>query len=325
MEYVYPQLSSIDLNFTRIGGLGLGNMLFTYARAVLYARDHGAVLVWPTWNSIPVGQILRREDNKRFYHDLFCVPKALKEKDTSEVKNAEIQIVSGMQKVWLRMACTKVEETQANLVQGEEKRHMVVFTGMHGEFEPIAGYENSRFLYAHLKEILQKQNKIALDFAPDDAICMHVRLGDFHRQMTETDLKQGVPNASIPIAWYVHIVQQIRKAAGRELPVYLFSDGTDEELQELLELPGVTRKSFGTAIADIMAMTQAKLFIASGSTFSRWVRYLGRMNTICYPGQMGQRLLEDSEAAWEIEAEDLPEAICSRLKNSNAHQQAVQM
>ena len=60
MNYVYPKLSERDLGFVRLGGAGLGNILFTYARALVYARDHRCRLIWPTWFSFKLGPILRR-------------------------------------------------------------------------------------------------------------------------------------------------------------------------------------------------------------------------------------------------------------------------
>lgn len=283
MKYVYPKLSDKDFYLIRIGGLGLGNMLFTYARAVLYARDHDVKMIWPTWMSIPVGQILRRESNKRFYHDLF---------------QNRIGAVSGLKKCWLLWT---------------KKSDITVMEGMEGEFEPLGGKENSRYLYQHFQTILQDRNKKALQFEPGKGICIHIRLGDFTRG-TEADLKAGNPNTSIPIEWYIGIIRQIREAVSETLPVYIFSDGSREELKDILALPGVQQVTFGTAIGDILAMSKAKLFVASGSTFSGWVRYLGRMNTITYPGQLKQHLLEEDEAAFEIEVEQIPQEYLSQLK-----------
>lgn len=282
MKYVYPKLSEIDLYLTRVGGLGLGNMLFTYAKALLYARDEKAQMIWPTWNSIPIGQILRNEQGKRFYFDLF--------------QNSE-NAVSGIKKVWLLTFC---------------KKDICFFSGMEGEFEPIKGKENSVYIRTHLKKILKKKNRDSLGFQPGNAICMHVRLGDFTRG-TEEEIKAGRPNMSIPIEWYAGMVKQIRSVAGK-VPVYVFSDGTKEELKLLLEMENVYQMTYGTAISDIMAMSNAKMFIASGSTFSRWVRFLGRMSTITYPGQLKQCLLDEEDDAFEIEAEMIPEDYLKRIQ-----------
>lgn len=141
---------------------------------------------------------------------------------------------------------------------------------------------------------------------------LDVRLGDFARG-SQQELEAGLPNMSIPVSWYVSIVKQVRRVLP-DAPVYLFSDGTDEELAELLALPHVERITFGTAITDIMAMRKAKVFVASGSTFSRWVRFLGQMTTIAYPGQIKQKLLEEDTDHFEIEAEVIPEEYLERLK-----------
>lgn len=305
MIYVYPKLSDIDLGVIRVGGLGLGNMLFTYARALLYAREYGAKLIWPTWKSIPVGQILRRENNKRFYHDLFI--------------NTQGGI-EGFQKAWLLLTEKKVLESDLkNTYAGQKKQALegkvILFSGMEGEFAPLMGKGNSGFLLRHFQSILQDKNRGALLFEPEDGICMHVRLGDFTRG-TPQNLQAGLPNMSIPISWYVSIVKQLREGLQENMPVYIFSDGTDEELAQLLALPNTERKTFGTAIADIMAMTKARIFVASGSTFSRWVRFLGQMTTIAYPGQLKQHLLEEGANGFEIEAEWIPTEYMERLKRS---------
>lgn len=299
MKYVYPKLSDIDLGITRIGGLGLGNMLFTYARALLYAREHDAVVIRPTWNSIPIGQILRGDNNKRFYHDLFV-------NRTGEI--------AGFKKAWLLLSRKKVPEERlkndsaGRLNDGE----IAVFSGMEGEFEPLMRKGNSKFLYQHFQSILQENNRKALMFEPGNGVCVHVRLGDFTKG-SQQDLKAGMSNRSIPISWYVSIVKQLQKVLPEDTVVYIFSDGTEEELSELLTLPNVRRITFGTAIADIMAMTKAKIFVASGSTFSRWVRFLGQMTTIAYPGQLKQHLLEEGTDSFEIEAEVIPEEFLEKL------------
>jgi hypothetical protein len=44
--------------------------------------------------------------------------------------------------------------------------------------------------------------------------------------------------------------------------------------------------SFGSAIADLWALSNANVLVASGSTFSMWASYLGRMPVIWHPGQL---------------------------------------
>ena len=132
---------------------------------------------------------------------------------------------------------------------------------------------------------------------------MHIRLGDFARATWE-EVKQGKHNSSIPIEWYVTMAQELRSIIGAETPVYVFSDGTDEELRPLLELGNVERVTFGSSIGDVLALSRAKLLVASGSSFSMWARYLGRMTTVMFPNQVKQKILTDQDSTREITALD---------------------
>ena len=84
--------------------------------------------------------------------------------------------------------------------------------------------------------------------------------------------------------------------------IIVFSDGKEEELRPLLALGNVERVCFGSSIADILAMSRAKLLVASGSSFSMWARYLGRMTTVMFPNQVKQKILTEKDAAREIVA-----------------------
>ncbi len=71
-RYVYPKLmASRDCLLFRIGGSGLANCLFVYARAISYAHRTGAKLIAPTWEKFSIGPYIRREKDKRGYVGLF--------------------------------------------------------------------------------------------------------------------------------------------------------------------------------------------------------------------------------------------------------------
>ncbi len=282
MKYVYPKLSKKDFHLFRIGGAGLGNILFTYARAVVYAQKNPDTrVIWPTWFSIKIGTILRGEKDKRFYNDLF--------------KNRAGHI-SGLKKSILWLTKKKISEKQA--LAGEDREDkIIVFEDFEDCFEPIMN--DSELVYEDIVKNLANKNKKALDFDASDAICMHVRLGDFNR-VTWEELLAGKNNSSIPIEWYVKMGEQIREIVGRPVKIYVFSDGTDEELKQLLDMENVERITFGTAIADIIGLSKAGIFVASGSSFSMWARYLGRMTTIMLPNQQKQQILQSYDEGKEI-------------------------
>ncbi len=282
MNYAYPKLSEHDLGFVRLGGAGLGNIMFTWARAAVFARDHDCQVIWPTWPSIKVGPYLRREADKRFYGDLF-------RNDGSSV--------GGIKKMIKLLTCHRIAEEKKESVTLEDEA-IVEFTGFEGCFDSIL-YEYE-FVRQLIESNLHPRNRAPLQEDYHDAVGIHVRLGDFSR-VSVAEVEAGRHDSALPVEWYAHIVEQIRMHAGKQVPVYVFSDGTDEELKPLLALPGVQRKTYGTSIGDILGLSRFPLLVASGSSFSMWARYLGRANCICYTNQRKQQILTPEEDKFEIE------------------------
>ena len=296
MNYAYPKLSEYDLGFVRLGGAGLGNILFAWARAAVFARDYDCQMIWPTWPSIKLGPYLRREADKRFYGDLF---------------RNDHTAIGGLKKMKKLLTCSRIKEAQKQSV-GCEDETIVEFTGFEGCFEELL-YE-----YTFIRELivanLHPKNRRALEGDCSRALGVHVRLGDFGR-VTAQEAAAGRHDSALPIDWYVDMVFRVRACAGVEIPVYVFSDGTDQELAPLLELAQVERKTYGTSIGDILGLSRFPLLIASGSSFSMWARYLGRANCICYPNQRKQRILTPEEDKFEIEAAgELPARIGERIR-----------
>ena len=96
---------------------GLGNILFTYARPVVYTKKHeNAKLIWPTWLSLKEGPILRREKDKRLYFDLF---------------RNKSGYIDGIKKTHLLLTKRKIKEKDALAKLGFDEK-VVVFEGMDG-------------------------------------------------------------------------------------------------------------------------------------------------------------------------------------------------
>ena len=299
MIYVYPKLDGINLGFFRKGGCGLGNLLFTYARAYVYAKKVEGKLIWPTWMSINPSIIFSKENDKRLYNDLFF--------------NSE-KAISGIEK--LKILLTKEKVLEKNIVNYTKKElddKVVVFEGMDGCFDPIM--YDSKMVKENIINCLREKNRKVLKADYSDGIMMHVRLGDFSRA-TQEQLLSGQHNSSIPIEWYCGILEEIRSITEKKVKCYVVSDGTKEELKPLLEKENVERVTWGTRISDILALSKAKLFIASGSSFSMWARYLGRMSVIAFPNQIKQKILCESDSSFEIEVlKDIPREYYSIIKN----------
>jgi hypothetical protein len=121
------------------------------------------------------------------------------------------------------------------------------------------------------------------------------------------------------MTWFVHALDQCRSHLGACAPALVFSDASDEELRPLLGRPNVRRVFFGSSIADLLAMSTAAVLIASGSTFSMWASYLGRMPVIWPEGQRRQRLYGHlSEYEPELGYGPLPEQSAALVRRGLA-------
>lgn len=283
MTYAYTRFGKWDFNFFRLLGPGLGNLLFPWARMVAASQHNGGRMLWPTWPQLKIGPILRGEQDKRFYSDLFSNPG---------------YYVDGAHKAWLRLSRQKIEESMFNSEQIVLDNGIVVFQGMKGLFSPIL--EQRDLIRRALLEMTRPRHLAGLSHDFSAALTIHLRVGDF-KQTDDSLLRAGAFNVRLPLPWIRDVIRRMRAELGNSLDVFIFSDGTDEELIDLLRIPGVERLNFGSALADMLAMSRSKMLVVA-STFSMWSAYLGNVPSIYYPGQKRQSLLEDEVVEIEHES-----------------------
>jgi hypothetical protein len=284
----------------RIGRAGLGNGLFPWARAELFARRSGARMLAPYWTNFRIGPYLRQEPDKRRYRNFF----------------RSAQHTRGVARACVTALGQRVSETQsADLpLRGSAARPCVVeFRGLGEFFAPLAGEHT--FIRDRLWEMTVPALRVA---APPDGsgfIAMHVRRGDLTRQGFSPEELHGRIAHYTPISWFVGMAGAVRLAPSlRGLPIVVFTDGSADELAPLLGIDGVRLAPRRPAIADLWQLTHARLLFASGySTFSMWASYLGGMPTIYAPGKIQQRVQAGRPDPAEIELEegaDLPSLVC---------------
>lgn len=270
-SYTYAKLSDYDLYAFRVGGPGLGNLLFPWARSVVSARKHNAISVWPTWPQLKLGPILRGEFDKRTYTSLF---------KTSD------EYISGTEKfVLLNNPFVKKCNEHDLLFNGRiGHNQLIVFKGMKGLFEPIL--DEHEMVKNELIKIIHKPfNK---DNYKQDYIAVHIRFGDFAKYDASNEGLSN--NMRLPIKWYVDLIKQLNVRSNSRLTFKIFSDANNSELKEVLALDNVQRAHKADAITDLLKMMSAKALIASNSTFSMWAAYLGRMPVIWHPSCQKNRL-----------------------------------
>lgn len=279
--YAFPRLSKTDLLFTRIGGNGLGNLLFTWARCLAASQNHGWRMVWPTWQSFKPKNWHVNPYDHRTYSDLF---------------HANERYTTGWRKPWCLARYRWVSESEA-LVNTVPPGSVVEFRGMKDFFTPFR--EDHALVYSELQRIARKQHLGAFSEADPAPIGIHVRRGDFIRSSAYKD-RVAAHNMQLPLNWYIDALSAVREKAGYELPAFVFSDGTEDELHPLVSIAGVRRVDYGSALGDMFGLSRCRLLIASGSTFSMWGSYLGQVPAIWHPGKLLQPVLIE-HPEYEIE------------------------
>jgi hypothetical protein len=277
----WPKLSKTDLVFFRLGGDGLGNLLFTWARCLAACHVNGWPMVWPAWPSFKPKNWRVNPYDKRLYAGLF---------------RPAPDYVSGpgkLREVALRKWFSEAETGEARA----HGRALVVFRGRGRLFADFL--EHQPLVRQGLLRITRARHLAGYRDTSGAPVRVHVRRGDFESRQTLEEIS-GRHNVALPIQWYVAALQAVRAACGQTVPAQVCSDGTEEELRPLLRLPGVQRVSYGSSVADLWALSRARVLITSGSTFSMWASYLGQAPTIWYPGKMLQRLrLENRQREFE--------------------------
>ena len=140
MKYVFPKFDGIDLILFRIGGSGLGNLLYPFFRALIYSKKENLKLITPTFKSIKIGPYIRNERRLRSYNYSY--------------KNS----IDGVKKFLLLLF----------------KANVKLVKGFGNGFNSLYGYEE--FLKKEFITLINEEinlNKYR------ESICCHIRLGDF--------------------------------------------------------------------------------------------------------------------------------------------------
>ena len=281
MKYTFVSLGRLESIGVRFGGAGLGNILFPWATAIVYAKTHNLTRLQTTWKNLKIGTFLRKERDKRMYSDLFTG------KDG----------VGGLKKFMLLNFTNKVK----------------YFSSMDALFEPFKHEHN--FVKTELLKIINPYHIEKASNFNTQSVALHIRMGDFQVPENEQILREGAWNYRLPIKWHISIIKKIRLIS--DLPIYIFSDATDNELQDILAMSNCKRAYFGSAISDMIALSRCKVLVSSASTFCMWASFLGQMTTIWFPGQMRQKLIIDEKLfEGEIDYNDpLPTSIIQLINN----------
>lgn len=266
MQLVYPKLPRA----------GLGNMLFVWAKAVLFAELNSLPIVAPSWHQLRIGLYLRNERDKRTYEHFFS------NKNYVSRFNYLLTFLSDRE-LYYNYPIEKL--ALSNSEKSLRKSLIYIFDQLPNWKDDFADIkENQKFIKDELIAMIRPSILKAILKRDVPQIAIHVRQGDFKILKPHEKLTSDLAHARTPKSWFISVLSVIREIAGYNIPATVLSDGYDDELSELLSLPEVYRAPFSSALSDLITLSRSKLLIASSrSTFSAWASYLGQCPTIWHP------------------------------------------
>lgn len=235
--------------FAKIPKTGLGNCMFVWAHALVFARINHLELVTSRWSRFRWGAILRSEKKNRRYAGYF--------KEVSYFRWWYLRFVMLFNKIELDPAIEKIQD-------GNRTRFFV-FTKPYPRrelFKYLEPYEDliREEIYKLLSPRLQE--KLLLIKSPQIAI--HVRRGDFK-----------IANPITPNKFFISAISNIRSALNQDLAVTVFTDAEDNEIADILSMEHVSLSTNEEDILDLLQMSKSKFLVLSrSSTFSYWAAFL---------------------------------------------------
>ena len=253
--------------YARIPRTGLGNALFVWARAFVFSRLNSLPLVVSRWERLRIGWLLRGEPS-RIYAGLF--------KTVREIPLA----------TWLTAQAkfSRIVEPEVALLRRQAENVLYAFDKVPHWRDPFRDIREQRdSIRAALLGMMSRRSQSELAKATMSNVSVHVRLGDFKQLEPGADFSQ-VGNTRTPFQYFIEVIQMIREQAGWTVPITIFSDGRDEDLRKLTEIPHVRRAKRHSALVDMLLMSRSKIVIPSaGSTLGLWSAFLSDGAVLLHP------------------------------------------
>ena len=250
----------------RLGGVGLGNLLLPWARALVYARPRGIAVEWPIWPQYYSEAWERGDHDKRFYGTFF--------RRTAEYTPPQwVWETKRIPFRWFQKELIlKFTEDQKSDFEASVEAAILCFRGCRSFYKDLLGH--SKQIWDELRKISRLNLSEARERG-QGAIGVHVRLGDFSQRGWAT-----------PIDWYVEQVSEIRKRLPRKR-VVVFCDDGPQAIERLLAFNDVEYSSTSSnALLDLAHMSGVDGLIAgNGSTFSGWAIFFGGMPILTWADQ----------------------------------------
>ena len=231
--------------FLRIGGFGLGNMLFPFFRAITSGIRDGATVLYPFYNQIQPRNFVRGKNinSLRNYNNVF-----------SKFTWSTLSAYDSM-KVFYR---NKFER-----INFYNKSRIVFFEGYKNYFFDLE--ENRLLIQKFINYSFKKKPKLKKNL-----VSFHIRLGDF--LFTNQSISRDLINDKIQFF-----------SEKNYLNINLYSDYDYPKLLEFLNKkdlpPNIKYIRNASPMLDIIDMSNSEYIVGNPkSTFVEWARFLAPLN-----------------------------------------------
>ncbi len=244
-------LSRPDFLAFRLGGPGLGNLLFPVGRALVGASRTGGVFVQPTLRQVKIGPLLRFEPDKRTYGNV------LHHRSLEDWK----QRIATFGK-------PAVDETQ--VFKKSTAGCVVEYSGLKDYFHSLNDHRDLMTDYLNQRARMDGAIEQTFDIA------VHVRLGDFIKAEGSNS-----PSVRSTTDWYFAAIKEAQKLLGVHEPrIVVFTDGMPHEVEIFTKEWRAQIDRGKNAVTSMMNMAKARCVVTSRSTFSMWGTFLGNSPAI---------------------------------------------
>ena len=228
------------------------NRLLVWARAHVFAELNDLSLFTHGWKNFRLGPLLRGERTKRLYGSFFSVK-------TCKFKYA----LKSKKSIVFEPPIEKLKESNTN--------QTFVFNTLPSKkdyFESLRVHRGivKQGFYDMVANEIHDQIKAYETFT----IGIHIRLGDFKVGKLNTDL-----------SYYKNIAIQLNEYYNSKVNLVIFSDGHQEELAEMLELPNTTIFQSGNDLVDLIQLSKCNVIVAAPlSTYSYWAGFISEADIV---------------------------------------------
>ncbi len=255
---------------------GLGNILFVWARALIFSKQHQLPLTVLGLNGIHLGPFLRKEKVKRFYFGQFKFP------------NISSYIAIPVAKLFVK---TIKEPT---VIENDSK--IYVFDQIPDWAHFFKDLKPHRQLVINeFYNLLSKKNQYRLaQLKNEEYIAIHIRMGDFKPLGEHIDFKT-VGATRTPFKYFIDIIEKLKHNGFANTPIKIFSDGHEHELTDILTIPNVSYTPPEQDVIDLVKISRAKLIVTSASsTFSEWAGFLSDVPIIRHPDHIHSKIRDEA-------------------------------